>query len=250
MSDGDKVDMRKVFADAENRMQALRELGPDVLPPNLVYPRLPEHDPEGEYRCITAWWDMGESGLLLYMDWSPDLPFNTEIEFRIVQLLCSPYGSYVAPEAELRAPTDYTQPDALLGGKRTIMLDDAEDYITGWVSFDGEVTLTFPGYPFDKNDKGNPQIKLNWFDVEEFGTTLREIVRRVTYEAAAGNGQIAEDLGIDFGCVSPYDKQPLKPRRLESSVKEDKKAETDLSGCGCLVAGLLLAVAAYYVFLT
>lgn len=204
MADEHDVDMGKFLVQAQNRIEALRKLGADVLPPNLVYPPLPDHDRKGEQRCIKAWWDLGETGLLLYMDLAAGLPFNTEIEFRILDLRAAPYSSYVAPEADLDARNEGGETDNTPGGKRTLKLEDAEDYITGWVSFDGRVTLTFPGYPFEKDDNGNPRIELNWHDVDRFSTTLREIVRRVTYEAAAGNWQIAEELGVDFGIVSPY----------------------------------------------
>ena len=229
MADEHQLDMRKFLAESEKRIEALRKLGPDVLPPNLVYPPLPDYDPKGECRCIKAWWDLSETGLLLYMDWGPDLPLNVDVEFRILCLRSAPYSSYVAPEAEL---------DAIV--------------ITGWVSCDGSVTLNYPNkfYPIGRDDNGNPSLELNWHNVEGFADELQKIVRRVTYEANAGNPQISEEdfgIGVDFEKVSPYT-PPARQSKESPKEKDPSKSSSDLGGCGCLVLGGILAVAAYFIF--
>ena len=252
MADEHQLDMRKFLAESEKRIEALRKLGPDVLPPNLVYPPLPDYDPKGECRCIKAWWDLSETGLLLYMDWGPDLPLNVDVEFRILCLRSAPYSSYVAPEAELDAIVKESETDNTPGGKKTLRLDEAEDHITGWVSCDGSVTLNYPNkfYPIGRDDNGNPSLELNWHNVEGFADELQKIVRRVTYEANAGNPQISEEdfgIGVDFEKVSPYT-PPARQSKESPKEKDPSKSSSDLGGCGCLVLGGILAVAAYFIF--
>jgi hypothetical protein len=247
---GVEVNMREFYEDSNRKMEALRKLGRDVLPPNLIYPPLPEYDPKGECRCIKAWWDLGETGLLLYMDWGPDLWQNTDIEFRILSLRSSPYGSCVAPQAELDARTDKDEQDNTPGGKRTLKVEEAEDYITGWVSCDGEVTLNYPNefYPIGRDDNGNPSIKLTWHNVEAFNYEIQEVIRRVTYEANNGNPQISEEgygIGVDFEKVSPYDPSAA----VVKATYPDERAATkqkDKAGCGTIAAFLIVVSLLYF----
>jgi hypothetical protein len=233
MSDEQEINMEKFVRDADRKIEALRKLKPDDLPPNLVYPQPPD-EVQGEHRCIKAWWDLGECGLLMVMEWSDYTLHIDGAEFRIMRLTCAPYGRLEAPCAELEAKTDKTPPQA--EQERTLNILEAEEYIGGWVDGEGEVTLIYPGFPFDKDVHDSPLIKLHWHNVDRFSDEIRQIVRRVTYEAALLGGQIKERVfgyDTDVQAFSPYAvAPPSAPRSPTSEAASIPKAAKPDVGAG------------------
>jgi hypothetical protein len=195
-----------LYKHAESAHEVRMRLGPDDIPPNLVYPKVARQS--GENLLIKSWWDLGESGLLLIMNWNDGEFMPAEVEFKVLNLYSTPYCQLMAPEAELRGATSE---DGI--STRTLIVQEAANYLTGTIECTGEVYLNFPNYPFTISDKKEICITLHWYNVEEFGKELTEIVRRLTYEASKAIYQIGEDLNIDFEKTTPY---PSQPRPSES----------------------------------
>jgi len=229
MSDEREVDMGKLLGEANRKVEALRKLKPDDLPPNLIYPQAPD-EAQGEHRCIKAWWDLGECGLLMVMEWSDYTHLTDGVEFRIMRLTCAPYGRLEAPCAELEAKTDKTAPQ--VEQEPTLNILEAEEYIGGWVDGEGEVTLIYPGFPFDKDVHDSPLIKLHWNNVDRFSDEIRQIVRRVTYEAALVGVQIKERVfgyDTDVEAFSPYVAPAESPPPVAAPLPAENNARrTDL----------------------
>jgi hypothetical protein len=159
-----------------------------TIPPNINIPK-------NSYQHALAWWDLGECGYLALFSWSDSFGPPTDIDFKIIDLVTSPYSLLQKPNAEMHKKDDILQ--------KTLNVEEAHIYMSGWISFEGAITLDLE--PTYKDFKGKTHtLQTSWHEIEEFTEVLKKLVKRITYEASLVNSQISEELDIDFEIEYPY----------------------------------------------